>query len=195
MQYIISLLIGISLSATSGFRLFVPMLVISYASLTGLLELSPAFEWIGTYPALAVFAVATLLELTAYFIPYVDNLLSTAAVPVSILAGTIITASVMVDLPPMLTWTLAIVTGGGAALGGSTLSSLLHSGSTVTTGGTANPLLSLAETVISVILSVLAVLVPLLAFLLLALLVYFVIRFIRNHRRRKAKQGPSAQNR
>ncbi len=194
MQYIISLLIGISLSATSGFRLFVPMLVISYASLTGRLELSPAFEWIGTYPALAAFAIAALLELTAYFIPYVDNLLSTAAVPVSILAGTIITASVMVGLPPMLTWTLAIVAGGGAALGGSSLSNLLHSGSTVTTGGTANPLLSLAETVISVILSVLAVLVPLLAFLLLALLVFVVTRFFRNQRRRKAQQGPSAQN-
>ncbi len=185
MHYMISLLIGISLSATSGFRVFIPMLVISYASITGWLELSPAFEWIGTYPALTAFAIAALLELTAYFIPYVDNLLSSAAVPVSILAGAIITASVIVDMPPLLTWTLAITAGGGAALGGSTLSSLLHTGSTAATGGTGNPLLSLVETIISVIFSILAILVPVLAFLLLVLLIFMITRFFRKHRRRR----------
>jgi len=61
MEYLLSLLVGISLSATSGFRVFVPLLVMSTASLAGWLELSPAFEWIGSYPALAAFAVAALL--------------------------------------------------------------------------------------------------------------------------------------
>ncbi len=185
MEYLLSLLVGISLSATSGFRVFVPLLVMSTASLAGWLELSPAFEWIGSYPALAAFAVAALLELAAYFIPYVDNLLSSAAVPVSLAAGTIITASVIVDLPPMLTWSLAVVAGGGAALGGSTLSSLLHTGSTATTGGSANPLLSLAETAASLILSVLAVLAPVLAFLLLAFFVFILVKSYRKYNRKR----------
>ncbi|MGM0689344.1 MAG: DUF4126 domain-containing protein [Bacillota bacterium] len=178
MEYILSLLIGISLSATSGFRVFVPLLILSIASLAGWVELSPAFAWIGSYPALAALAVATALELGAYFFPFIDNLLGAASVPVSMVAGILITASVIVDLHPMLTWTLAIVTGGGAALGGSALSNLLHAGSTATTGGTANPALSLVETVFSFFIAILAVLVPVFAFLLLALIVFIVIKRI-----------------
>lgn len=186
MEYVLSLLIGISLSATSGFRVFVPLLILSIASLAGWVELSPTFAWIGSYPALAALAVATVLELGAYFFPFIDNLLGAASVPVSLLAGTLITASVIVDLHPLITWTLAIVTGGGAALGGSALSNLLHAGSTATTGGTVNPALSLVETVLSFFFAILAVLVPVFAFLLLALIVFIVIKKIRGIKKRSA---------
>jgi hypothetical protein len=182
LEFILSLLVGISLSATSGFRVFVPLLILSIASLAGWVELSPTFSWIGTYPAFAALMLAALLELAAYFIPYVDNLLGAAAVPISILAGMLITASLIIDLHPMLAWTLALVVGGGAALGGSALSNALHIGSTAATGGAANPFLSLAETVGSLFLSVLAVLVPILAFIILALVVYLVVRVYRKMR-------------
>jgi len=180
LEFVLSLLVGVSLSATSGFRVFVPLLMLSIASLAGWLELTPTLSWIGTYPALAAFAVATIIELLAYFFPYVDNLLGAVATPVSVLAGTLITASVLVDISPMLAWVLAIVAGGGAALGGSAVSNLAHTGSTVTTGGTANPALSLVESVFSFILSLLAVLVPVLAFLLLALIIYLIVKLYRH---------------
>ncbi len=186
MEYLISLLIGISLSATSGFRVFIPLLLLSIASLAGWVELSPSFGWIGSYPALFALSVAAILELGAYFFPFVDNLLGAASVPVSLVAGTLITASVLVDLHPMITWALAVITGGGAALGGSFLSNLLHVGSTTATGGMANPALSLAETTFSIIISVLAVLVPVIAFLLLVLAVYFIIKNIRRLNTRRA---------
>ncbi len=189
MEYVLSLLIAISLSATSGFRVFVPLLILSLAANSGWVELSPSFAWIGSYPALAAFALATALEAGAYFFPYVDNLLGAASVPVSMLAGMILTASVFVDLHPMLTWTLAIVTGGGAALGGSAISNILHAGSTTTTGGAANPALSLVETVFTFIISLLAVVVPALAFLLLVLVAYMVTRYYSRFRKRRLQGG------
>ena len=188
MEFILSLLIGISLSATSGFRVFVPLLVLSFASMVGWVELSPAFDWVGTYPALAALLVATLLELAAYLFPFVDNLLGAVAVPISVLAGTLITASLIIDLHPMIAWTLAIIAGGGAALGGSALSNAVHAGSTATTGGSANPAVSLVESIFTVAVSFLAVLVPVIAVLLLVLIIFLVTRFYRRLRDLRAQR-------
>ena len=176
MEYILSFLIGICLSATSGFRVFVPRLVVSIAALTGWIELTPTFAWIGTYPALVALGVAAVLELIGYFFPYVDNLLSSIAVPVSLVAGTMITAAVLVDFPPVLAWALAIIAGGGAALGGSMVSNSVHTGSTVTTAGVANPVVSFFESLFSLIMSFLAVLLPVIAFLGFAFLFWLLYK-------------------
>ena len=44
---------------TMGFRVFVPLLALSIAAVTGHLDLAPDFAWLGSWPALVVFAVAT----------------------------------------------------------------------------------------------------------------------------------------
>ncbi len=185
MEFLLILLVGISLSATSGFRLFVPLLALSVAALAGWVELSPAFAWMGTYPALAALLLATVLESAAYFFPYVDNLLAAIATPVGVAAGALITASLMVDLHPMLTWTLAVVAGGGAALGGSVVSNAVHAGSTATTGGAATPAVSLIESVLTVIASFLVVLVPLFAVLFVVVMAVLVIGIVKRLRKKR----------
>jgi len=74
-EILLTILMGIGLSAASGFRIFIPFLVISIASLTGNLTLVDSFSWIGTYPALITFGMATVLEIAGYYIPWVDNIL------------------------------------------------------------------------------------------------------------------------
>lgn len=179
MELLISLFVGIGLSATSGFRLFVPFLIMSAASLTGHLELSPGFEWIGTYPALTIFAIAALAEIMAYLFPFVDNLISMLSAPFAAIAGTLITASVIVNLDPMLTWSLAIIAGGGASLAGKTTSTLLHTGSTTVSGGTANPVVSIAETIYSTVMAVLSILAPVLVIFLFGLILWVGVRLFR----------------
>src|SRR6266571_8977967 len=115
METLLSICVGIGLSAACGFRVFVPLLVMSIAALSGHLTLAHGFEWIGTYPAVVAFAVATCLEIAGYYIPWVDHLLDTVATPVAIIAGTLVSASMVTDLSPFLKWTLAIIAGGGAA--------------------------------------------------------------------------------
>ena len=179
MATVVSILVGLGLSATCGFRIFVPLLVMSIMGQLGLLGLSEGFCWIASTPALIAFSVATLVEILAYLIPFLDNALDAVTIPLTVVAGTVITAAVILDLNPFLTWTLAVIAGGGASLAGSAASNLLHLGSTTTTGGTANPVLSTVESVFSIIMAVLSILIPLLAVLILALLLIFGIRYLR----------------
>ena len=102
METLMSVCLGIGLSAACGFRIFVPMLAISIASLSGHLHLAHGFEWIGTYPALMAFSVATCLEIAGYYVPWIDHLLDTVATPAAIVAGTVATASVATDMSPFL---------------------------------------------------------------------------------------------
>src|SRR6266478_8524849 len=115
METLLSICVGIGLSAACGFRVFVPLLVMSIAALCGHLTLAHGFEWIGTYPAVVAFAVATCLEIAGYYIPWVDHLLDTIATPAALVAGTLVTASAVTDISPFLKWTLAVIAGGGSA--------------------------------------------------------------------------------
>jgi hypothetical protein len=166
MGTLLSLGVGLGLSAACGFRVFVPLLAASIAAQASYLTLAPGFEWIGTSQALYAFATATLLEVLAYSIPWLDNLLDTLATPAAVIAGMLASAAVFTDLPPLLRWSLAII-GGGAAAGmvqGAT--GLLRLKSTLLSGGLANSVVSSLELVGSLVLAVVALTVPVVALLL-----------------------------
>ena len=117
METLLSICVGIGLAAACGFRVFVPLLLTSIAAMAGHVTLATHFQWIGTYPALITFSVATLLEVAGYYIPWVDHLLDTVATPAAIVAGTVLTASMLTDVSPLLRWSLAVIAGGGSAVG------------------------------------------------------------------------------
>jgi hypothetical protein len=169
-------IIGVGLSAAVGFRIFVPFLALSIFSLLGYINLSSGFEWIGTYPALIAFGIATILEIIAYFIPWSDNLLDTVAVPISIIAGSLVMGSVLADFSPFLKWSLSILAGGGLAGSIQSATGLLRAGSTTTTGGLANPVISTTEAGMSLTLSTLAILIPILAFALILVFIFLLIK-------------------
>jgi hypothetical protein len=187
MDGLVSVALGLGLAAAAGFRVFVPLLVLSVVARVGYLPLAPGFEWMATTPALTTFAVATVIEIAAYYVPWVDNLLDTVATPAAVMAGVIATASVVRDLPPLLRWAIALIGGGGAAglIAGTT--SLLRLKSTASTAGLANPVLATIELVAAVATSVLALVVPLAllagVITLFAILVWRVSRRIRSRSR------------
>jgi hypothetical protein len=156
----LSICIGIGLSAACGFRVFVPLLCLSVAANTGNLNLSPGFAWIGTTPALIAFAVATALEITAYYVPWVDNLLDTVAVPLAAVAGIVATAAVVTDVQPFWRWTMAVIAGGGIATTTQLTTTKARMTSSATTGGLGNPVLATIENATSGVLSVVAVIWP-----------------------------------
>jgi len=175
-ELILSFLIGVGLSASVGFRIFIPFLVLSIFSLLGFVNLSSGFDWIGTYPALIAFGFASLVEVVAYFFPWFDNLLDTIAGPASIIAGALVMGSVLTDFTPLLKWSLAIIAGGGLAGTIQNSTGLLRLTSSTTTGGIANPVLSTTEAGASFSLSALAIFLPVVAFLLVLLLIIWVVR-------------------
>ncbi len=174
METITSVLLGIGLSAATGFRIFVPFLVASIASITGYLPLSPSFEWIGTYPALILFGAATIIEIAAYYIPWFDNLLDSIATPAAFIAGAILMVAVVSGLPPLAKWALAIIAGSGAAGIVQTGTTLTRAASTTTTGGLANPIVSTVEAGSSFGLSLLAILLPVIAGLVTIVFLFWI---------------------
>jgi hypothetical protein len=180
MEFLLSICIGIGLSAACGFRVFVPMLVMSIAANAGHLHLAPAFAWIGSPAALVAFGLATALEITGYYIPWLDHLLDTLATPAAIVAGTVITASMATGASPFLKWTLAVMAGGGAAAAVQAATVLVRGLSLASTGGLANPVVATMELGGSIITSLAAILAPFLAIglvlLLLAIVSYKMVR-------------------
>ena len=173
---IASVFAGVALAAACGFRVFVPLLVLSIASILGAIPLADDFSWLATMPALIALATATIMEIAAYYVPWLDHALDVVATPAAILAGVVTTAAVVADLSPVLRWALAIVGGGGVAgaVQGGTVLLRLKSG--VMTAGVGNPIVSTGETASSTVTSVLAVVVPVLAFfLVLATIVLLVV--------------------
>lgn len=174
---IIELLLGIALSAAAGFRVFVPLFVLSSAAVVGHLNLPTDFDWIETPQALVVFSVACLLEIAGYYIPWFDHLLDTIATPAAFVAGTVLMASVSPQMNPIIQWTLAIVAGGGTAGLTKGIMNLLRITSTSASGGLANPILATIELILAAVLSVLAIAVPLIAgIVVIAILVFALFR-------------------
>jgi hypothetical protein len=181
-EIVLSLALGIGLSAACGFRIFVPFLVMSAAAQSGYLELADSWTWIGSTPALLVFALATVLEIVAYYIPWLDNLLDTVATPAAVVAGVVATASVITDMSPLMTWTLAAIAGGGAAALVQTGTVLLRSISSTATLGAGNFVVASAEAAGAVGTSLLALVLPLVTLALVVLLMLWVWRRLRPRR-------------
>ena len=185
MELILSICLGLGLAAACGFRVFVPLLVTSIAANAGHLQLASAFAWIGSPEALIAFSIATVLEVVAYYVPWLDHFLDALTTPAAIVAGTVVTASVVTGLSPLLKWTLAVIAGGGIAgtiQAGTVLARGLSFG---TTGGLANPLVATAEFGSSVLTSIGAVLAPIVALALVGMVLGFGAYRVQGVRSRK----------
>jgi len=84
---------------------------------------------------------AALAEIVAYYVPGLDNVLETLATPGAFVAGTVLSAAVMTDLPPMVKWTAAVIAGSGIAGITQGATAMLRAKSTIFTGGIGNPVI------------------------------------------------------
>jgi hypothetical protein len=156
-------MLGLSLSAASGFRVFVPLLALSAAAVIGHVDLPTDFDWVESNQSLIIFAIASLVEIVAYYIPWLDAALEVVAVPAAVVAGTLITASTTAGFDPVIRWTLAVVAGGGAAGLTKGMTTLTRIISTFLTAGLTNPVLATIELVVAIGLALLALTLPLLS--------------------------------
>lgn len=170
METLLSVGLGIGLSAACGFRIFVPLLAASILGMTGWVPMAgEGTAWMATWPALITFATATLLEVLAYFIPWFDNLLDAVATPAAVVAGVLVSASTMVELPPLVRWSVALIAGGGVAALVQGTTAVVRAKSTMVTGGAGNSAVAAGELGGAVATSLLAVFVPILALAAVAL--------------------------
>lgn len=177
-EIIVAIAIGLGLSASCGFRVFVPMLAASIAAKTGIFPVQEGFQWLAGWPAIISFGTATIVEILAYYIPFIDNLLDTITTPLAIGGGTLLLTSVIPIDNDFLKWAAGIIFGGGAAAtiqGGTVLTRLA---STKMTAGAGNAVLATGEHAAAFGTSALSLFVPLvIAALVVVLVAYFLLRF------------------
>jgi hypothetical protein len=154
------------LAAACGFRVFVPPFVVGVLHATGQIELAESLQWIGSPLALVAFGGAMGLEVVAYFIPVVDNVLDTVATPASVVAGTVVSASVLTDVSPLVQWSTAAILGVGVTAPLQVATATLRGASTVSTGGFANPLMAAGETVGAGLITGLGIFAPIIGLVL-----------------------------
>lgn len=188
MEWVIGCVVGIGLAAAAGFRLFVPLLGLSLAYTLDWMEPSAAFDWLDSWIAVTALGVATIVEIGAFYVPWLDHLLDVAVAPLSVVAGTLLMASSLGESSPALQWGLSIVAGGGVAAAVQAGTTATRGVSGVTTAGLANPLVSTFELLASVAMTLLALLVPVLALALFAVLVVLLYRIWSKRQRSKAAQ-------
>ena len=168
-----SLMLGIALSASSGLRIFVPLLISNLFAKFGILSLSENFLWMADSTTTIVFSIASLIEIASYYIPFIDNILDTIALPVSVVAGTVLTTQFLKIEDPVFRYGLGILAGGGAAATIQTGTSILRLGSSKLTAGFGNTFFSTFENIASLVFSLLAIWIPMFMGILTVLVVLY----------------------
>lgn len=176
MDTLISIFLGIGLSASAGFRVFVPLFALSLSAYFNVWELNESWHWIGSMFAVITLGVATMVEIFGYYIPYIDNILDAIAIPLATIAGVVVMVSTIADLSPVITWSLAIIAGGGTAGAVAGSSSVTRLTSTTTTGGLANPVFSTFETGSAIVMTIVSLFLPVFAFLITISILYLIFK-------------------
>tara|TARA_B110000444_G_scaffold75936_1_gene71560 strand:+ start:14583 stop:15176 length:594 start_codon:yes stop_codon:yes gene_type:complete len=184
-DFVIALSIGLGLAAASGFRVFLPPMMMSGGINLGWIEPLGELSILDGWTAFSILAAAVVLEIGGYMIPWVDNLLDIVATPAAAIAGVLMMGSVMDDYDPMLQWTLSIVAGGSVAGTVQTGTVAIRALSLGTTGGLANPLISILEAMMAVFVTILVILAPLLALLVVVFGLIYAARAIEERREKK----------
>jgi hypothetical protein len=176
-------------------RVFVPLLVLATAARLNWVTLGPEFEWLASGLGLSVLGAATALEVGAYFVPWLDNLLDVVAAPLAVAVGVVAMAAVTSDLPAAVRWSLAIMAGGGSAGVVQVATSLARLKSTMVSGGAANPVVAVVEFVGSLVASVTAVALPVVALVMVVAIALIVRRIGRYARGQPDVSAPTEEER
>lgn len=179
MELLAAVCVGLGLSAASGLRVFLPLLIAGLGQRVGLVDLGGAMAWVSTMPALGVLGLLCVIEMAAYSVPAVDHVLDTLSAPAAWLAGALVAAglvqtplhNVLGNLPLSETissalmatgMTLAGLSGAGAAGVTQIAGASGRLVSSTTTGGLGNPIYGAFESALAGATSILAMLAPVL---------------------------------
>lgn len=192
MDTVVAILVGLGLAAACGLRVFLPLLVMAVSSHLGVIDLGQNWAWAGSWPAIVALGVAAAVEIAAYWIPWLDHGLDVIAGPCAVVAGTLAAAAQFGDVDPMVRWASALIAGGGLAATVKATSMSVRAGSTVTTSGIANPIISTVESLLAAAGAIVAVAAPFIVAGALGLLAVVVAAVVLRRRSKLARLRAAA---
>ena len=179
LQVLIAASTGLGLAAASGFRVFLPPFLMAVWVRVGFLDVNiegTEFEAFSSDVSILLLGVASLSEILAYKIPWMDNMLDSLATPMAGLAGVSVVAVSLEGADPSVQWALAIIAGGGTSLSIQSATVAGRGLSSMFTLGLANPFFSLIEDIASILLIFIALLAPLVALCASTILIFAILR-------------------
>lgn len=179
-------LLGLGLAAASGLRIFVPLLLAALAAKFHLfgIELNESMAWMTSNTAVFALGMATVIEIIADKVPFLDNALHAIGIVARPIAGAVAAGSMFAGLDPTAAAIAGIIVGAPTALAFGAAQGGTRAASTATTGGLANPFLSFLEDVLSIGTVLIAFVIPVLIPVLLVLLFWGVWKLFHRWRRR-----------
>ena len=183
MSVLLAIGAGIVLAASAGLRAFMPLLGAGLAGRFLDWPLSSGMAWLSSDIALIGLGVATVLELAADKVPVVDHLIDAMHTVVGPVAGVLVTFTTLGAVPTPWALLLGLALGAPVAGGVHAVAAATRLKSTVTSAGSLNPALSIAEDGLSVGAILVAVFLPILALLVAVIVLLVVARVIRRMRR------------
>jgi hypothetical protein len=178
------------LSASAGLNAYVPLLVVGLmARFTDWIKLTPPWDTLSNEWVLLVLGVLFLIEVLADKVPAVNHINDVIQTFVRPVAGAIVfaaSAHTLADVAPVLAMICGLLIS-GTVHGAKALA--VRPAVTITTGGTANPVVSTLEDLTAFVLSIVAVLIPIVLGALICVVAAWLIWLIWRRINREAKTG------
>lgn len=186
-MWILPALLGLGLASATGLRTFLPLLMLALAARFEVfgVRLIDQMDWLVSWPAIAALGVATMAEFLGDKVPAIDHGLNAVGYVTRPVAGAIAAGSVFWAVDPAMAAVAGLIVGAPAALAFNAAQTGVRVGSTATTGGLGNPVVSLIEDVLAFLTVIVAFLAPILipvVLIVLAIVVFRLARRIRDGR-------------
>ena len=181
------------LSASAGLNAYIPLLVVSLLGrYTNLIALEAPWDTLTNGWIIGLLAALSLVEFFADKIPAVNHVNDGIQTFVRPAAGAIAfaaSANVITDINPVISLAAGLLIAGAvhAAKAGA-----MRPAVTATTGGVANPVVSMLEDFVSTVLSILSVVIPIFVGVVLVPLAAWVVWMIWKRANRMEAQGNNA---
>ncbi|MGV9008961.1 DUF4126 domain-containing protein [Brevundimonas sp.] len=190
--WVLPALLGLGLASATGLRTFLPLLMLALAAKFEMfgIRLNDQMDWLGSWPAISALAVAAVAEFAGDKIPAVDHALNAVGYVTRPVAGAVAAGSVFWAVDPTTAAVAGVIVGAPIALAFNAAQTGVRVGSTATTGGLGNPVVSLIEDVLAVLTVVIAFLAPVIIPLVLVILAILVFRLARRIRERSDARAP-----
>ena len=182
MDGLLNVFTAFGLSTSAGLNAYLPLLVVALlARFTDLITLEPPWDALQSWWVIGVLVVLLIIEMLVDKVPAVDTINDIIQTFIRPVAGAILfaaSAGMISDAHPVLALVAGLLVAGGVHAVKATARPVV----TGTTGGLLNPVVSVLEDLLSLVMAILAVLVPLLGLLLLVLVIILLLRWRRRRR-------------
>ena len=193
-DWVVPVLMGISLAACAGIRAWLPLLLVSVLAHFGYVQVNDSMAVIGDIHVLVALIIATVVEMIGDKIPAVDNFLDSVGTFIRPAAGTVVSSSLLTQVDGGVALLLGVLVGGGTAFSVHAGKTAMHAAATATAPvhlGLGNTVLSFIEDAVSIVTSILAVALPWVAafcaLTAVCLSIYMVVRFWRWRKNRRGE--------